>query len=425
MIKNTTKWFALAGGAVLAAATAAQAQDSGALLDALVKKGILNDQEAEEIRADLTAESAAAQKQFAVAGGKSTSNLTITGRIQTQFFSFDNEDVADSTGFIMRRIYLGAKAKLGSDWIADFNYNFAEGEVDKAFLEWNGDFAGQDLAIDVGFRKVNFGYEETTSSASLKAIERSPATRFFVEGDFSAGAPGNDRELGAGSRRIGVFADFNKNARSGKETGLYYGFALTNPERQIGDLGTRRGATNNVPALWADVGYSFKGDSVKGKAGVAVSHIREGAAFDAPGADATLTGFSVYTDVSFGNFNIAGEFLTADLKDGALDGVTVVDANPYGFWIQPSFKLNDKVELVTRYSYVDGDGRGLRLRDLVRRSDSLLTADELEEFYFGANYYFKGNDVKLQVGYIFANAETNAGLDEETQGLRAQMQILF
>ena len=40
--------------ALLAAAAASQAQDAGALVDALVRKGILTDQEAEEIRAEMT-----------------------------------------------------------------------------------------------------------------------------------------------------------------------------------------------------------------------------------------------------------------------------------------------------------------------------------------------------------------------------------
>jgi phosphate-selective porin len=325
----------------------------------------------------------------------------------------------------MRRLYLGVKAQVGDNWVAELVHNFADDTVDKAIIQWGGDILGQDVTVDVGFRKVNFGFEETTSSANLKAIERSPVTRFFVEGDYSAGPVASYRELGAGSRRIGVFANFNDDARSGKTTGLYYGFAITNPERQSGDLGTRRGAGNNVPALWADAGFSYKTSSVQGRFGAAVSHIREGAAFDAPVADATLSGLSLYQDMTIGRFNLAGEFLYADVKDGTLVGATVEDANPYGYWIQPSFMVTDKFELVARYSFVDGDGRGLRLRDLVRRSDSLLTADEVQEIYLGMNYYFVGNSVKLQLGYIMAEADVDAGGSEETNGIRTQMQILF
>jgi Phosphate-selective porin O and P len=435
MATKSLKWLALLSGVTLAASVAV-AQDSGALLDALVRKGVLNDQEAEEIRADLTRDNAAAMPKFAAPAGKDTKSIAISGRIQTQYFSFDNDNIADSSGFIMRRIYLGAKAKVGADWTADFNYNFADGEVDKAILQWGGDVLGQDATIDIGFRKVNFGMEETTSSASLKAIERSPVTRFFVEGDFGdtlasgPGIPGaatnpSDRELGAASRRIGLFFNFNDVARSGKESGLYYGFAITNPDRQGPSLGDRRGGFNNTPALWADVGYSYKTDSVSGKFGAAVSHIREGFAFDAPVADATLTGFSVYNDITFGKLNIAAEFMTADLKDGAVVAAVVEDANPYGYWIQPSFMVTDKFELVARYSFVDGDGRGLRLRDLVRRSDGTITGDELTEYYIGMNYYFVGNSVKLQLGYIIGEVEIDGGASEKTKGIRSQIQVLF
>ena len=52
MFNLKSKWLALLGTAVLAA-TPALAQDSGPLIDMLVKKGIVTDQEAEELRADL------------------------------------------------------------------------------------------------------------------------------------------------------------------------------------------------------------------------------------------------------------------------------------------------------------------------------------------------------------------------------------
>jgi hypothetical protein len=55
MKKVFLKWTGV-WAVLLLAALSAVAQDSGALLDALVKKGVLSDQEAEEIRADLTKE---------------------------------------------------------------------------------------------------------------------------------------------------------------------------------------------------------------------------------------------------------------------------------------------------------------------------------------------------------------------------------
>jgi hypothetical protein len=48
--------FALAAASLLLGATIARAQDAGALLDLLVRKKIITDQEAEEVRGELTKE---------------------------------------------------------------------------------------------------------------------------------------------------------------------------------------------------------------------------------------------------------------------------------------------------------------------------------------------------------------------------------
>ena len=53
---KSIKSLVLAVGAAVLTASVAHAQDSGALIDALVKKGVLSDQEAEDIRVDLTKE---------------------------------------------------------------------------------------------------------------------------------------------------------------------------------------------------------------------------------------------------------------------------------------------------------------------------------------------------------------------------------
>ena len=51
--------FVAAIGSLLLGSAAVRAQDSGPLLDLLVRKGVINDQEAEEVRAELTKEEAA------------------------------------------------------------------------------------------------------------------------------------------------------------------------------------------------------------------------------------------------------------------------------------------------------------------------------------------------------------------------------
>src|SRR5476651_194089 len=53
-MKSVTKRMIALAGMLAIGLVAARAQSDGALLDALVKKGVLSDQEAEDIRADET-----------------------------------------------------------------------------------------------------------------------------------------------------------------------------------------------------------------------------------------------------------------------------------------------------------------------------------------------------------------------------------
>ena len=65
------------------------AQDSGALVNALIRKGILTTQEAEDIRADLVREAAGVLPQPAFGGGRSTDRLSVGMRAQLQYAGLD------------------------------------------------------------------------------------------------------------------------------------------------------------------------------------------------------------------------------------------------------------------------------------------------------------------------------------------------
>jgi hypothetical protein len=74
-------------GAVLASLPA-RAQESGALIDVLIRKGILTQQEAEEIRAEFGSE-IKAPPTHVDAGGKATERLSLGMRMQLQYASLD------------------------------------------------------------------------------------------------------------------------------------------------------------------------------------------------------------------------------------------------------------------------------------------------------------------------------------------------
>src|SRR5215207_5845623 len=96
-------------------------QESGALLDALIRKGILTNQEAEDIRADLVRENNTTPAHV-IGGGKSSDRLTVGMRMQAQYAGLGTNvhgsaaDPVSTEHFFVRRMYLTLKAGVGGNW---------------------------------------------------------------------------------------------------------------------------------------------------------------------------------------------------------------------------------------------------------------------------------------------------------------------
>jgi phosphate-selective porin len=435
MLINKTKWLALLGVATactgIAFAQTAPSADNQALINALVKKGILSDAEAKQITAEVA--QSQSSEDVETSGDKFIQKLVITGRFQTQYVgmgtSIDGAISPPSTNhFLLRRIYLGATAQFGDGFSGVLNYDLANASFDKAYMQWKADPL---FILQVGFNKAPFGYEELTSSGDLKAIERSEITRYIDE-------PNNGRRLGAASYRTGIFAN-------GSWEGLFYSVAVTNPERNeysgdstntavlvngLGGVGTNGTGTTNTFAGYATVGYggSFDNNGVKGtyKVGYETGFLPDqggpGATIGT-GRNITLNG--VFADGVVGALELQGEWEEAEDDSGVKNGV---NATPSGFWIQPSYKFTPQWEGVVNYSQVNSDGRGVALSDVIRSDPSGGTMDKSSEWYVGFNYYIKGNDVKLQAGYIHGISKdtiTGGTANASSDGFRSQMQVQF
>jgi hypothetical protein len=119
----------LAAAAALFCSGFAIAQDSGALIDLLVKKGIVNDQEAEELRADLT-------KDFAsTSAGKlnlsaAMSELRIAGDVRVRFESrtgvLPNGDASERDRY-RYRFRAGLTGKMANNWSWGFRLETSNG----------------------------------------------------------------------------------------------------------------------------------------------------------------------------------------------------------------------------------------------------------------------------------------------------------
>jgi hypothetical protein len=81
-----------------------------------------------------------------------------------------------------------------------------------------------------------------------------------------------------------------------------------------------------------------------------------------------------------------------------------------------------------RYTKVESDGRGVQTSDGIRSAPSGGTMNKLDEWYAGFSYFFRGNDVKWQLGYIYGTTKdtiTGGTAGAKTQGIRSQMQVNF
>jgi hypothetical protein len=431
MIKLNSKWLAPLFCVALLA-TPAFAQDSQAIINVLVKKGVITDAEAKQITAEAKDQEAALDAE--TSGDKWIKHLVISGRFQTQFVGLGTEisgnpiNPVSTEHFLLRRIYIGATASFGDGFSGVVNYDLANSSFDKAYVEWK---QSPLFVLDAGFTKAPFGYEELISSGNLQAIERSPITRYIDE-------PNNGRRLGASSYRTGLFA-------SGTEDGFFYSVAVTNPERNEysgdgtntvilvngqGGVGSTGGAATNKFAYYGTVGYgnTFGTGPSAGsyKFGYETGFLPDQggpAATVGTGRNITLNG--VFGDVRAGGLSLMGEWEEADDDSGVSNHH---DAKPSGYWIQPAYKFTPQWEGVVRYSYVDSDGRGIALSDGIRSAPSGGTMNKMDEWYFGFNWYIKGNDVKLQGGYIHGESNdtvTGKSASATTDGFRSQVQVNF
>jgi phosphate-selective porin len=401
------------------------AQDSGALINALIRKGVLTANEAEDIRADLMRESNTIPAK-ALGGGRNTDRISVGMRLQHQYANIGTEIRGAAVQPVytdhpfMRRMYLTLKAGVGGDWGATFTYDFAAGYYDDGFIEWR---PTNDHTFNFGLRKVAVGYEERATSGNLKSIERSGVTRYFVEGN-------NGRRLGAASYRVGAFLDAKMEINP--TTNLIYTAAITDPERSdaFADASASGDNTTNHVAFWGTLGLAGRWPEIPGSlwaAGVGAGFMpdRGGPANTNFGRGFDLSIYSVYFDLQMGRYGLMMEYLSADVERGVS---LTRDAKPSGWFIQPSLLLTDTIEAVARYQELDTDRRGLNLGDVARSAPSGGTMNKFDEWYAGVNLYLRSNDLKFQLGGFRAKTKetvTGAPAQAKALGVRAQTQLQF
>ncbi|MFL2835097.1 MAG: porin [Coraliomargaritaceae bacterium] len=325
------------------------------------------------------------------AKGKETIELRFNGRMQAQYDSLSMTDEPSTNHFYFRRLFLGAKAKLSNGIYAESVFDFAGDEnpevaFDKAIIGYK--FSNGVTGV-LGFQKVPFGYEETTSSSKLQTIERSAINRFFADDiDFS-------------SRHMGV------HAKGKLDNGFSYALAIVNSAQGEGSrLG---GASNSSNDIATFARLQWKQDDIT--LGLDYGDQTENLV-----TNADVSAYTSYINYKSGDLNLLGEYFRGDLGEGN---------DSEGYSLRASIR-NGKWEPVIRYSSVESDWK-VDSDELIRRAPSGGSLSglggELDSTYVGLNYYYS-KAVTFMAGYEDAES-TDGTTTYDMDGLRARVQVLW
>lgn len=408
----------LVAGAVIAA----NAQDK-ALLETLVKKGMLTQQEAAQIAKDSVAVTPAT---------KSTKSIKIFGGGQG-WYSWGKNSVKAGTGsfdqqsgFTLRYVKLGIEADVGGGWSAEVVTDFgtegaSKNYLDKVVASKKIDLDYLNGTLQLGLRKVNMGYEQNMDDFGQYAVERSVATYFFTRYEGK----------NFGSRTVGVFWDGNIT----QVDGLYYGAAVTSGVSEGGVENFITDAQNSSAlSFWVNAGYKnvadIKGETLSYDLGINFGYAPQGSTGPTTLANTqkgSVWGINPYATINWRGLTLIGEFFLQQVEDYYTTGRDGVGRTPMGANFTAAYKMDigewGAIEPVFRASYVTTNGMGLKS---AYTGDDLGNINQAMTFYGGVNWYAT-TAVKTSLGYEFGYYDQGDAVVERVYGntVWAQVQVLF
>lgn len=424
-MNSTLKSMLIAAAAITS--VSAFAQDK-ATLDLLVKKGLITAEE----RAKTLDEAAKARSASGVnkvfVKEDATKRLTIGGYFQAQYQSFDYSQTT-ATGvsttaptqgsFLMRRLYLEILADVGNgisgNIVLDTSGNTTSSStswLDRAMVTHTSEIG----SFDLGYRKVAWGYEESTltslfkaSSGKLSTVERGITNRYWNEGENGNALRSDGRRLGFGAHHTGLHYNTVPNPQ-----GFEFGASVVNAAQGRFTEGTN----NNDLAYYANIAWNNKvSDNEAYSVGVNYGSTRYFNSTSAVNTLADMKGYNPFLMAKYFNWTFQGEYMSTKItssKDAAAN-TDDQDHTPTGYNAMVLYKINDNWEGVVRYTSLDTDMRGQRISDGERgfaaAGPTGVTSlyDKSDAIYLGVNYYFNLEALGQQVnGY---NAKIQFGIE--------------
>ena len=302
-------------------------------------------------------------------------DLKLVGRYQWQYgdVDFDNGDFSDSE---TRRFRLGTEAKiLGGDWKVKGEINVDDDfspfykSLEEAYIKYQG----SDLFnVTIGRQKPAWSYEWSTSSRKILTFERSLLTNQL-----------------APKKTTGINL-------SGSIDNWSYSLGVYN-----GDIDEEFGDFDEAGEfVIASLGYDYSDSSSFDKAAWRFDILHNNDENN-NAAKAYENSFSLNHSLSINKLALNTDLIHASgFSDDA-----------YGLILLPTYELSDKLQLVGRYTYANGDNDGLRAQKRYERKVPLSDGgygDNYQSFYLGLNYYLNDHKLKFMTGIEYSDMDGGA-----------------
>jgi phosphate-selective porin OprO/OprP len=365
----------------LFAAIASKAQQNDDLLNVLIKKNVITQQEADSLRADAAINEQKKkdkENQHGITIGSKA--LQISGVVQTEYEGF--EQSTKTSTFLLHRARLDVKGSVTDDWSYEVYTEFAG--VNPKLLDAYTTYKIADyLKITAGQFKVPFSAESLVSDADLLFIDRSQVVNALSGRSTDVIGNQNGRDIGA--QLSGSFAKVDSRYLFDYYFGVFNGagYDVTTDNNNQKDMAGRL-VVHPINNLSIGADFYIGQDVFAVGTAAAATHKRNRQGIDGTYVWKKLT-------------------LTAEYDKG-----TDATLNRNGWFGQAAyFVWSDKLQLAARYDTYD--------------PTQTITTDRSTYYVGGINYFFN-KWARLAVNYIDAREQT---VQIKNNIFEAQLQITF
>ena len=368
----------------------AKSQTTNDILNILVQKNLVSQNDADSIRAEaaIAAQADLAKvKSFAVNSGK---KIQIAGYTQIRYQALEETGKID--GFDIRRARLDVKGNISPFWGYRVQFDLAGSPklIDAyAELKLNDQFN-----FTIGQAKIPLSLENLTSSNKLELIDRSQAVEALVARGKDVGGNQNGRDIGI--QLGGTILRIKDHPIIDYRIGIYNGNGIN-----VADNNEKKDFASRLiahPIAGLDISAALYNGS---RFVPEVKEVKTNGVVTTPYAAAKSVsrdryGFDISYDLN--NWSVRGEYLHG--TDDQIDRE--------GYYIQSGYYfLQKKLQLLAKYDFYDADKNKAN--------------DASTWIVLGANYNFNTN-ARLQLNYSLKKEE---GPSVKNNFLSLQFQIGF